>query len=94
MPELVAVQEVCVDQRREQVVRRRDRVQVAGEVEVQVLHRDDLGVAAARGAALDAEHRAERRLADREHRLAAERAEPLRQRHRGRRLALARRGRA
>ena len=71
-PGRVAVMEMRVDQRREQVVRRRDRVQVAREVEVQVLHRDDLRVAAAGRAALDAEDRAERRLAEAEHRLAAE----------------------
>ena len=88
---LVAVQQVGVDQRREQVVGGRDRVQVAGEVEVQVLHRDDLRVAAAGSAALDPEHRPERRLAEREHRPAAELAEPLRERDGRRRLALARR---
>jgi len=48
-----------VDHRREQVVRRRDRVQIAGEVEVQVLHRHDLRVTASRRSALDTEHRAE-----------------------------------
>ena len=69
---LVAVMEVSVDERGEEIVRRRDRVQVAGEVEVQVLHRDDLRVAAARRAALHAEDRAERRLAQAEHRLAPE----------------------
>ena len=89
-PERVAVQEVRVEQRREQVVRGPDRVDVAGEVEVQVLHRDDLRVAAAGRAALDPEHRAERGLAQAEHGLAAERAEPLRQRDRRRRLPLAR----
>ncbi len=89
--ELVAVQDVRVDQRGEQVVRRRDGVQVTGEVEVQVLHRDDLRVAAAGGSALDAEHRPERRLAQREHGLAPELPETLRQRHRRRRLALTRR---
>ena len=68
----VAVVEVRVDERGEQIVRGRDRVQVAGEVEVQVLHRDDLRVAAARGAALHAEDGAERRLAQAEHRLAPE----------------------
>ena len=57
--ELVAVVDVVVDERRGEVVRRADRVDVAGQVEVEVLHRDDLAVAAARGAALDAEHRAE-----------------------------------
>ncbi len=91
--ELVAVQQVRVDHGAEQVVGSRDRMQVAGEVEVQVLHRHDLRVAAARGTALDAEDGAERGLAQREHRLAAEHAETLGERHRRRRLALARRGR-
>ena len=92
-PGRVPVMEVRVDQRREQVVRGRDRVQVAGEVQVQVLHRDDLRVAAAGSAALHAEHRPERRLAQAEDRLAAELAETLRERDRRRRLPLARRRR-
>ena len=54
----VAVQDRGVEHRREQVVGRADRVDVAGEVQVEVLHRHDLGHAAAGGAALDAEHRA------------------------------------
>ena len=54
---LVALVEMVVEQRREQVVRRGDRVEVAGEVQVQDLHRDDLAVAAAGRPALDAERR-------------------------------------
>ena len=50
-PDRVSVVEVRVDQRGEEVVRGRDRMEVAGEVEVQVLHRDDLRVAAAGRAA-------------------------------------------
>ena len=38
-----------------------DGVDVAGQVEVEVLHRDDLAVAAAGRAALDAEHGAHAR---------------------------------
>ena len=91
--ENVPVHEVRVDQRREEVVRRRDRVEVAGEVEVQVLHRDHLRVAAARSASLDAEDGPERGLAQAEHGLLAEHAEALGQRHGGRGLALPRRGR-
>ena len=67
----------------------RHRMQVAGEVEVQVLHRDDLRVAAAGRAALDPEDRPERRLADAEHRVGAEQAEPLREPDSRRRLPLA-----
>ncbi len=64
MRERVAVGDRVVDHRREQVVGERDRVDVAGQVEVEVLHRNDLRIAAARRAALDAEHRPERRLPD------------------------------
>ncbi len=64
--QLVAVLDVVVQQRRQQVVGRADGVEVAGEVQVDVLHGDDLGVAAAGRAALDAEHGAEGRLAQRD----------------------------
>ena len=73
------------------LLRGRDRVDVAGEVEVEVLHRHDLRVAAAGRAALDAEDRPERRLAQAEDRPLADLAEPLRERDGRRRLALARR---
>ena len=56
--ERVLVVEAVVEERAGQVVRRADGVDVAGQVEVEVLHRDDLAVAAAGGAALDPEHRA------------------------------------
>ena len=59
----IAPIDMIVDQRREQVVGARDGVEVAGEVQVDVFHRHDLGVAAARRAAFDAEAGAERRLA-------------------------------
>ena len=65
--ELVALVEVVVEHRRQQVVGRRDRVEVAGEVQVEQLHRDHLAVAAAGRAALDAERRAHRRLAQADH---------------------------
>ena len=66
--ELVALVEVVVEHRRQQVVGGGDGVEVAGEVEVEQLHRDHLAVAAAGGAALDAERRAHRRLAQGDHR--------------------------
>ena len=62
--ERIAPIDMVVEQRREQVVRRRDGVEVAGEVQINVLHRHDLGIAAAGRTALHAERRAERRLAD------------------------------
>ena len=68
MSSCVAVVDVVVDQRGQQVVGERDRGEVAGEVQVDVLHRHDLRVAAAGRAALHAEHRAQRRLAQADHR--------------------------
>ena len=53
--ERVAMQQMRVDHRREQVVRGTDGVHVAGEVEVDVLHRHDLRVAAAGSTPLHAE---------------------------------------
>jgi len=47
----VPVQDRSVDHRRQQVVQGADRMDVAREVKVQLLHWDDLRAAAARGAA-------------------------------------------
>ena len=91
--EVVAVHQVRVEHRRQQVVRGADRVDVAGEVEVQLLHRHDLRVAAARAAALDPEDGAEGRLAQRDRRTRADPAERLGEADRRGRLALARLGR-
>ena len=86
--ELVAVLDMRIKQRREQVVGRSDGVEVAGEVQVDVLHGNHLGVAAASRAALDAEHRPQRRLAQRhDHVLAAQR-QRIGQAHRRGGLAL------
>ena len=54
---------MIVDHCCQQVVGRADRVEVACKVKVDVLHGDDLGVSAARCAALDAEDRSKRGLA-------------------------------
>ena len=71
-----------------------DGVDVAGEVEVHLLHRDHLRVSPARGAALDAERGAHRGLADaRDAVLVQVRAHGLRQADGRRRLALAERRR-
>ena len=69
---LVAPVDVVVDQRREQIVRGGDGVEVAGEMQVHVLHRHDLRIAAAGRTALDAEIRPERGLADADDRLLAD----------------------
>ena len=91
--ERVLVVEAVVEERAGQVVGRADRVDVAGQVEVEVLHRDDLAVAAAGRAALDPEHRPERRLADADRRLAPDRVQALGQADGRRGLALAQRRR-
>ena len=92
-PERVLVMEAVVDEGGREVVGRADGVDVAGQMEVEVLHRDDLAVAAARGAALDPEDRSERRLADRDGGSLADPVQALGEPDRGRRLALAERGR-
>ena len=76
-PERVLVVEAVVEEGRGEVVGRADRVDVAGQVEVEVLHRDHLAVAAAGGAALDPEDRPERRLADADRRLVPDPVEAL-----------------
>ena len=74
---LVAVVQVGIEGRRTHVVRGGDGVHVAGEMQVEQLHRHDLAVAAPGGAALDAERRPHRRLAHRDDALLADVAEPL-----------------
>jgi hypothetical protein len=65
-------------------------VEVAVEVEVDLLHRHHLGVPTAVAAALDPEHRTHRRLAEAEHHVLADRAESLGQRYGRGGLAFAR----
>ena len=88
--ERVAPVDVVVDHRREQIVRAGDGVEIAGEMEVDVLHRHDLRIAAAGRAALHAEARAERRLAQADAcALLADAVQPVAEADRGRGLALA-----
>ena len=63
-PESVALVQMVVEQRRQEIVGGTDRVEVAGEMKVDVFHRDDLRVSAAGRAALHAEHWPEARLTD------------------------------
>ncbi len=91
--ERVAVVDVVVDQRRQQVVGRPERREVAGEVQVDVGHRHHLRVAAAGRAALHAEHRPHRRLPQAGHRLQPQPVQRVGETDRGRRLALPRRRR-
>jgi hypothetical protein len=90
--QLVAVLYVGVDHGCEQVVGDAHRVDVAGQVEVEVLHGNDLAVAAAGRAALDAEDRPQGGLADAGEDVLADVPQALRQADGGDRLALAQRG--
>ncbi len=93
-PERVAVMDVIVEQRGEQVVGDPDRVEVAGEVQVDVLHRHDLRIAAAGGPALHPEDGPERGFAQADGGLPADAVQRVAEADGGRRLALARRRRA
>jgi hypothetical protein len=80
---------MVVDRRRQQIVGKRDGVEVAGEMKVDVLHRHDLRITAACRAALHSEHRSERRLANADRRLLAEAVERVAQSNGSRCLPLA-----
>ena len=91
--ELIAPIEMIVDHRREQIMRRGNRMEIASEVEVDRLHRHHLRIAAAGSAALHAEAGAERGLAQSDDGLLADDAQRIGKADGGRRLAFARRGR-
>ena len=59
----IAVVDVVIDQRGQQIVSQADGVEIAGEVQIDVFHGHDLGHTAAGRAALHAEHRAQAGLA-------------------------------
>jgi hypothetical protein len=82
---------VIVDHRREQVVRRGNGVEIAGKMQVDVFHGNDLGIAAARCTALHAKTRTKRRFAQTHHGLLANAIETVTQTNRCCGLAFARR---
>ncbi len=88
--ELIAEVNVVVDERREQVVRDAHRVEVAGEMEVDVLHGRNLRMTAACAAALHAEARPERWLSHADHGLLADRVQRIAEADGRRGLAFAR----
>ena len=55
--------DVVIYHRGQQIVRRADGMDIAGEVQIYILHRNYLRIASAAGAALYSEHGAKRRLA-------------------------------
>src|SRR5690348_695770 len=72
-------------------MRRTDRVEITREVQIDVLHGNNLRVAPASGAALDSEARAQRWLAQADGRALSDTVEAISKADRGGRLALARR---
>ena len=89
----VSAHQLVVDHRRQLVIRGGHGVNVARQVQIERLHRHNLRVSAARRAALDAERRPLRWLAQRHDSLFAQVLHRLTQPHRRRRFALAERRR-
>ena len=90
--QLVALIDMVIQHGGQQVVGSADGVEVAGKVEVDVLHRNDLSIAAAGCAALDAEHRAQGGLAQSDQNIFAQLLHAVGQADSGGRLALTGRG--
>ena len=84
--------QVVVDEGGQEVVGLFDGGEVPSEMEVDVLHGEQLGVAAARGAALDAEDRAQGRLAQHDHGFFADAVQAVGQANGNRGLAFTGRG--
>ena len=84
----VALLNVVIQHGRQQVIGRSDGVEVAGEVKIDVLHRHHLGISAAGGAALDAEHRSHGWLPQGHHGVLADAAQRVRKAHGHRGLSL------
>ena len=79
--------QIIVEQCGNHIVGRRDGMEIAREMEVYLLHRNHLGITAAGSAALDAETRAQRRLAQCHRHTLADAVQPKRKPHRHRCLA-------
>ena len=86
--EFVALLDVVVQHGGKEVIGRPDGVEVTGEVEVDVLHGDDLGISAAGRTPFEAEDRSERGFTQSEDRIFAELTEGIADAHRGGRLSL------
>ena len=87
--ELVFPVHVIVDQGREQVIGGANRMKVARKMQVDVGHRNDLGITAAGRAAFHAETRPEARLTQADQRVLSEQIHRVPETNRGRRLSLA-----
>ena len=85
----VALIDVVIQHGGQQVVGSADGVEVTGKVQVDVLHRDDLSVAAAGSAALNAKHRSQRGLTQSDNYVLTQLAHTVGQAHSGSGLAFA-----
>ena len=72
--QLIALIDMVVEHGGEQVIRRTDGVKVAGKVQVNVFHRQNLGIAAACRTTFNTKHRTQRRLAQGDNRVFADMA--------------------
>ena len=88
-PERIAVKHVIVQKRRQQRVGARDGVKIAREVEIDVVHWQDLRVPAAGSATLHAEHRSEAGLTHTQDGVSSESSQGLGEPHTDRALAFA-----
>ena len=77
--QFIALVNVVVNSGGQQIVSRRNGMHVPRKMNVDIFHRQDLGMPAAGGAALDPEDGAERRFAHGRNRLLAEKVKRLRQ---------------
>ena len=84
---------MIVNQRRQQRMRRCDRMKITGKMQIHIFHRHNLRIAATSGAALHAKIRPQRRLANADHRFFANPVQTIAKTNRRRRLALASRRR-
>ena len=75
--QLVSLLDMIVQDRRQQIVRRSDCMEISRKMEVQILHRHYLRITASRSAAFDAKARAKRRLTERYDRLLSKFAKGL-----------------
>ena len=89
---LVALLEMVVNHSAKQIVCGGDSMEVTCEVQVDILHRNDLRISSARSSALDSEYRAERRLTQSDNGVLSELVHSHTETYRGRGFALARGG--
>ena len=87
-PQFIALINMVIHHGSQEIIGRADGVEIPGEMKVDVLHGDDLGISAPGGAPLQAEHRPEGRLPQGQHRLLPHPVQGIRQADAGGGLAL------